>query len=98
MPGTAIAPYAQAAAVVKADGTVERSHGVVNVTRVAAGTYTIEVDASIDVAASVPIATLSTTIGAGAIFATAISSNTISVSTLNVPSGSHDWSFNVIVP
>ncbi|MEV4739774.1 hypothetical protein [Streptomyces sp. NPDC049555] len=56
MPGTAIAPYAQAAAVVDPNGNVVRSHGVVSVTRVEAGVYDIVVDAGIDLENAVPIA------------------------------------------
>jgi hypothetical protein len=57
MPDTAIVPYAQAAAVVNADGSVDRWYGVVDVQRTGLGTYRVTIDPSIDAAKSVPIAT-----------------------------------------
>lgn len=51
---TAFAPYAQAAATVRKDGTIVRSKNVTNVTRDATGKYFITVDSSISAAKSVP--------------------------------------------
>ncbi|MFG2402717.1 hypothetical protein ACGFR8_00020 [Streptomyces brevispora] len=55
----AVAPYAQAAAVVNADGTVDRSKGIEAVTKTATGRYCVELeDKSLDVRKVVPTATL----------------------------------------
>jgi hypothetical protein len=55
----ATAPYAQAAAVVNADGTVDRSKGIQAVTKSATGRYCVELeDKSLDVSKVVPTATL----------------------------------------
>lgn len=59
-PGSAkaTAPYAQAAAVVNANGTVDRSKGIKAVTKPAVGRYCLELeDDSLDVSKLVPIAT-----------------------------------------
>lgn len=53
------APYAQAAAVVNADGTVVRSQGVAEVTKPGVGTYCVRLDGEKDVNTLVPTATLS---------------------------------------
>ncbi|WP_214417329.1 hypothetical protein [Sphaerisporangium fuscum] len=58
--GGAEAPYARAAAVVKPDGSVVRSKGVVNVRRFQLAHYCVEVDHDIDLTKTVPIATLHT--------------------------------------
>ncbi|MGW8881983.1 hypothetical protein ACWGRV_22015 [Streptomyces sp. NPDC055663] len=55
---TANAPYAQVAAVVKADATVTRAKGVVRVDKVDAGRYCVTIAEGIDWANSVPQATL----------------------------------------
>ncbi|MFJ2192978.1 hypothetical protein ACIOJE_34395 [Kitasatospora sp. NPDC087861] len=55
---TARTPYAQAAAVVKADATVVRAKGVVRVDRVDAGRYCVTIADNINWALSVPQATL----------------------------------------
>ncbi|GAA4863695.1 hypothetical protein [Saccharopolyspora cebuensis] len=52
------APYAQAAAVVKADATVVRAKGVVQVDRVNAGRYCVTIADGIDWAKSTPQATI----------------------------------------
>ncbi|MDH6114072.1 hypothetical protein P3T36_002893 [Kitasatospora sp. MAP12-15] len=58
-PTKATAPYAQAAAVVNADGTIDRSKGVAAVTKVATGRYCVELeDKTLDVSKLVPVATL----------------------------------------
>lgn len=54
----AIAPYAQAAAVVEKDGTVTRAHGVVEVRRSADGSYLVKVSEDVDLAKGVPLASL----------------------------------------
>src|SRR5690242_5098997 len=54
----AIAPYAQAAAVVKGDGTVLRSQGVVDVQRTGVGSYYVKVSNDIEMDKAVPVATL----------------------------------------
>ncbi|MEU3220103.1 hypothetical protein [Streptomyces sp. NPDC006971] len=55
---TANAPYAQAAAVVKADATVTRAKGVVRVDKVDTGRYCVTIADGIDWVKSVPQATL----------------------------------------
>ncbi|AZQ74370.1 hypothetical protein EKH77_26985 [Streptomyces luteoverticillatus] len=98
MPDTAIAPYAQAAAVVTAGGAVVRSQGVVGVTHPSPGFYVIEVDASIEVDKSVPIAVLWHT-RYGGICINRIVGQTIHVSTCNLPDyADHDYAFHLIVP
>jgi hypothetical protein len=52
------APYAQAAAVVNGDGTVVRAQGVVEVRRIADGSYSVEVSKDIDLDKAVPLASL----------------------------------------
>ncbi|MFI1004830.1 hypothetical protein ACIP10_12285 [Streptomyces galbus] len=54
----AIAPYAQAAAVVDGDGTVTRAHGVVEVRKSADGSYLVKVSEDVDLANGVPMAAL----------------------------------------
>ncbi|MDH6580261.1 hypothetical protein [Kitasatospora sp. MAP5-34] len=55
----AIAPYAQAAAVVNSDGSVNRSKGIAGVTKPAVGRYCVELeDKEVDVTRLVPVATL----------------------------------------
>ncbi|MER7394975.1 hypothetical protein ABT381_05620 [Streptomyces sp. NPDC000151] len=51
------APYAQAGAVVNADGTVRRSKGVVSVEKVNPGRYCLKVAPDVDFAKSIPVAT-----------------------------------------
>lgn len=52
------APYARAAAVVNADGSLVRSKGVISVTRVSTGAYCVLLeDARIDANDTAPIAT-----------------------------------------
>ncbi|WP_433358753.1 hypothetical protein [Streptosporangium sp. CA-115845] len=55
--GGAQGPYARAAAVVNADGSVVRSKGVIDVRRLDAGRYCIKLDADIDATKAVPVAT-----------------------------------------
>jgi hypothetical protein len=52
-----IAPYAQAAAVVKADGTILRAHGIQQVIPKGSGHYWIKVDSRVRLDRSVPVAT-----------------------------------------
>ncbi|GAA1239940.1 hypothetical protein GCM10009665_33500 [Kitasatospora nipponensis] len=53
------APYAQAAAVVNSDGSINRSKGIAGVTKPAVGRYCVELeDKSLDVTRLVPVATL----------------------------------------
>jgi hypothetical protein len=54
---SAIAPYAQAAAVVKADGTILRAHGIQQVILKGSGNYWIKVDSRVRLDRSVPVAT-----------------------------------------
>lgn len=55
----ATAPYAQAAAVVNADGSINRSKGIAGVTKPAVGRYCVELaDKELDVTRLVPVATL----------------------------------------
>jgi hypothetical protein len=99
MPGTAIAPYAQAAAVVNGDGTVVRSHGVVNVTRQGKGSYTVEVDPSIDMANAVPIAVMRSDGTGMAIFNVHTdNSNTFQLTCHTPQHTTQDAAFHVIVP
>ncbi|MEV7013557.1 hypothetical protein [Streptosporangium sp. NPDC051022] len=55
--GGAQAPYARAAAVVNADGTVVRSKGVTEVRRLGVGRYCLKLDSDIDATKAVPVAT-----------------------------------------
>ncbi|MEV6982543.1 hypothetical protein AB0M95_14960 [Sphaerisporangium sp. NPDC051017] len=55
--GGAQAPYARAAAVVDANGSVVRSKGVTAVRKINTGQYCIEVDPDIDATKAVPVAT-----------------------------------------
>ncbi|MGV9779195.1 hypothetical protein [Streptosporangium sp. NPDC003464] len=55
--GGAQAPYARAAAIVNADGTVVRSRGVIDVRKIGTGRYCIQLDADIDATKAVPVAT-----------------------------------------
>lgn len=55
---SASVPYAQAAAVINADGTVQHAHGVVEVRRTADGCYSVEVSPTVDLARGVPLACL----------------------------------------
>ncbi|MFH8993052.1 hypothetical protein [Streptomyces sp. NPDC017940] len=56
---TVKAPYAQAAAAVKADGTAtKKTDTVASVSRVDTGRYCVALDADVDVKRSVPVATL----------------------------------------
>jgi hypothetical protein len=52
------APYAQAAAVINGDGTVVRAQGVVEVRRIADGSYSVKVGKDIDLDKAVPMACL----------------------------------------
>ncbi|MEV4558265.1 hypothetical protein AB0K51_14915 [Kitasatospora sp. NPDC049285] len=53
------APYAQAAAVVNSDGSINRSKGIAGVTKPAVGRYCVELeDKALDVTRLVPVATL----------------------------------------
>jgi hypothetical protein len=56
---SAIAPYAQAAAVIKADGTLLRAHGVQQVIVKASGHYWIKVGSTVRLDRSVPVAACS---------------------------------------
>ncbi|MDH6629352.1 hypothetical protein M2271_007188 [Streptomyces sp. LBL] len=100
MANTAIAPYAQAAAVVNSDGTVMRSHGVINVERYALGSYSIEVDASIDMANAVPIAVMraETPLPPAIFYVHSDNSNTFAVMCQHPTKGAQDTAFHVIVP
>jgi len=58
-PTKATAPYAQAAAVVNADGSINRAKGIAAVTKPATGRYCVELaDKDLDVTKLVPSATL----------------------------------------
>ncbi|MER5326926.1 hypothetical protein [Streptosporangium roseum] len=55
----ATAPYAQAAAVVNSDGSINRAKGIVAVTKPAVGKYCVELeDKELDITRLVPSATL----------------------------------------
>ena len=102
MADTAIAPYAQAAAVVKADGTVVRSKNVTEVKKVGNGEYRITVDQDIRLDRAVPIATLNRSADwGGEIFVTtkdtSATDHTFQVLTGDNGSAS-DQPFHVIVP
>ncbi|MEU7068145.1 hypothetical protein [Streptomyces sp. NPDC046161] len=99
MPGLAIAPYAQAAAVVNGDGTVVRSQGVVNVTRTMKGEYTVEVEPSIDMANAVPIAIMRADGKGMATFCVYTDNSTTFRLTCRDPNHqAQDSAFHVIVP
>jgi hypothetical protein len=53
---SAIAPYAQAAAAVRTDGTVLRAHGIQQVITKGPGTYWIKVAGTVRLDRSVPVA------------------------------------------
>lgn len=53
-----IAPYAQAAAQVNANGTITNSKNVTSVTKVATGKYCVQLHSDVSAARAVPIATL----------------------------------------
>lgn len=53
---SAIAPYAQAAAAVRADGTLLRAHGIQQVIPKGPGNYWIKVDGTVRLDRSVPVA------------------------------------------
>lgn len=59
-PGAKVtAPYAQAAAVINSDGSINRSKGISNVTKPGVGKYCVELeDKSLDLTKLVPVATL----------------------------------------
>ncbi|MEU6718051.1 hypothetical protein ABZ897_41840 [Nonomuraea sp. NPDC046802] len=56
-----IAPYAQAAAQVNANGTIENSKNVTDVTKVSTGKYCVRLHPDINAARAIPSATLRTT-------------------------------------
>ncbi|MWA08224.1 hypothetical protein [Streptomyces sp. BA2] len=97
-----VAPYAQAAAVVKKDGTIERSKGVTDVKRTDKGRYTITLSEDIDVRMCVPVATLNRSADwHGEIYvsvpASADTDHTIQVLT-GVNGTATDEPFHVVVP
>uniref|UniRef100_UPI003F4998D2 hypothetical protein n=1 Tax=Streptomyces chartreusis TaxID=1969 RepID=UPI003F4998D2 len=101
MPGTAIAPYAQAAAVVNANGSVDRWYGVTNVEKGPLGVYVVEFDSSVDVANSVAIATpLSGASGKSVPILCLVpaSGNEIHVHIQEHGKGASDYPFHIIVP
>ncbi|MGV9772450.1 hypothetical protein [Streptosporangium sp. NPDC003464] len=57
-PGGASGPGVRAAAVVNADGSIFRSKGVTTVRKIATGQYCIRLDADVNAATTVPVATV----------------------------------------
>lgn len=104
--GGGYAPYAQAAAAVKADGTVVRSKGVTAVTKISTGQYCIQLDPGIDATKTVPTATAewsgspwgaSIYIRQDASVCGADTARNIFVGT-GTASGAKDMGFDVVVP
>ncbi|MFE7113229.1 hypothetical protein ACFU98_27990 [Streptomyces sp. NPDC057575] len=54
----ATAPYAQAAAVVEANGSADRSKGIEQVTKPSTGHYCVQLEDNLDIRKLVPTATL----------------------------------------
>ncbi|MEU8543494.1 hypothetical protein AB0C52_26495 [Streptomyces sp. NPDC048717] len=102
MDDNAFAPYAQAAAVVKKDGTVVRSKGVTGVKKVGNGEYRITVDADVRLARAVPIATLNRSANWGAEIFVSTTDTSDTDQTFQVLTGLNgkagDQPFHVIVP
>ncbi|WP_433258186.1 hypothetical protein ACQPYK_22705 [Streptosporangium sp. CA-135522] len=57
-PGGASGPGVRAAAIVNADGSIFRSKGVTTVRKIATGQYCIRLDADVNAATTVPVATV----------------------------------------
>ncbi|GGQ32149.1 hypothetical protein [Streptosporangium pseudovulgare] len=76
------APYAQAAAVVAADGSVPRSKGVTSIVRTGPGRYTITLPSDINAEESVPQVTLNQSADwKSEIYAKVVNASTITVLT-----------------
>ncbi|WUI01455.1 hypothetical protein OHR68_06430 [Spirillospora sp. NBC_00431] len=98
MAAKTIAPYAQAAAYVSKDGTVQHSKGVVSVQRTDAGRYTITLEDGIDAEKSAPQATLQQSADwKGEIFVKVTATNTVGVLT-GVNGSAADEPFYFMLP
>ncbi|MFF1344047.1 hypothetical protein ACFVYT_40580 [Streptomyces sp. NPDC058290] len=96
---SAIAPYAQAAAVVKADGTILRAHGIQQVIPKGSGNYWIKVDSTVRLDRSVPVATPSPGApwGSGALIEVLSAEGMIRV-LIQTINGGNNAPFHLVVP